>query len=414
MRNGNGGAFALTLTSPLAAEGSQAMRIDFDGTVMGYSGASRAVTASDWAADGLPVRFLFQRTEGTTGDPLVQVISSAGTFSAMLSTVPGYDPDSYEVQDLVVPLELFLGQSWSNPATPTLSGTVQSFDLYVNGGSGTIVVDDVRREAGPSDTTAPTVSIEAGDAAPSGWHLTSPEVTVTAADDGDLAYVEYRTDGGAWVAYTGAVSVPDGVVLIEARATDAAGNVSEVASVTLRVDTAAPQVSVTFPSRRTAAVQASDATSGVATVEYRVGDGRWRSYRGEIRLNHRADSVQVRVSDVAGNVSEATYRLPVASSTSAMVTPWLLRAGRTIPTVWVAITDRDFSVAATGTVTVTVRRGHQVVSTTTAEVTASAWLSVARVQLEPLPRAGSYTVEVSYSGDANVAGSTTSVGVRAR
>lgn len=70
--------------------------------------------------------------------------------------------------------------------------------------------------------------------------------------------------------------------------------------------------------------------------------------------------------------------------------------------------------AADGTVTVTVRRGEAVVATTTQAVSASRWLSTARVRLDPLPSAGLYTIEVAYSGDANVAGSSTTTTVRVR
>ena len=59
---------------------------------------------------------------------------------------------------------------------------------------------------------------------------------------------------------------------VRARATDAAGNVSEIAAAEARVDAAAPTVTASVDTvSRTMTLTASDgAGSGVKTVEYRV------------------------------------------------------------------------------------------------------------------------------------------------
>jgi len=71
-------------------------------------------------------------------------------------------------------------------------------------------------------------------------YRTPVTVTLQGADDrpGDLV-LEYRLDGRDWTAYTGPVDVrPDGDHTIEYRATDAAGNQSEVGSKSFRIDKA--------------------------------------------------------------------------------------------------------------------------------------------------------------------------------
>ena len=61
-----------------------------------------------------------------------------------------------------------------------------------------------------------------------------------------LSSVEYRLDGGEWQTYRNPVSVDEaGDHTVEYRATDRAGNVSEVETVTFTIanpDTTAPEV----------------------------------------------------------------------------------------------------------------------------------------------------------------------------
>ena len=58
---------------------------------------------------------------------------------------------------------------------------------------------------------------------------------------GQAVFVEYRLDGGAWTTYSAPVAVSAaGEHTVEYRATDVAGNVSAVRSVSFKVDAAAP------------------------------------------------------------------------------------------------------------------------------------------------------------------------------
>lgn len=145
-RNVNGGPNTLALVGGLTSDSSShAMQITYDSGDPGYTGISRPLQASDWLADGKPVRLLLQVAPGSTGNILLQVSGTAGTYQVYLKDVPGFDPSSSDVQDLVVPLDLFKGVSWSNPATPTLSGAIQTFDIYFESGKGTVTVDNIRR-----------------------------------------------------------------------------------------------------------------------------------------------------------------------------------------------------------------------------------------------------------------------------
>lgn len=92
-----------------------------------------------------------------------------------------------------------------------------------------------------------------------------------------------------------------------ARATDQAGNVSDVAKAGGKVDSAAPTVTAAADKEeRTLTLTADDGTgSGVASIEYRIGtDGQWATYSKPIAAPSASRAtVYYRATDKAGNVS---------------------------------------------------------------------------------------------------------------
>ncbi|MCB7136042.1 OmpL47-type beta-barrel domain-containing protein [Cellulosimicrobium marinum] len=178
-------------------------------------------------------------------------------------------------------------------------------------------------EEDTGDTTAPTVGTEiSGTQDEDGAYVGSASVMVTATDDGSgVASVEYDLDGAGWTEYTEAVVVDEpGRHTLAYRATDEAGNVSEAATVTFDVveadgsDVVAPDVQHRVYGQRNDAgeylgpaflrLRATDADSGVASVEYQVDGGEWTAYAGQITLRSPgAHTVTYRATDVAGNVS---------------------------------------------------------------------------------------------------------------
>jgi hypothetical protein len=102
-------------------------------------------------------------------------------------------------------------------------------------------------------------------------------VTVVATDEGGsgVASVEHRVGGAAgWTAYTGPVTVPGaGAVTVEFRATDGAGNVSEVGSVQVAAvppGSGAPGIAVSSASVR-AGDRVTVTLTGMPGAEVEVG-----------------------------------------------------------------------------------------------------------------------------------------------
>ena len=94
---------------------------------------------------------------------------------------------------------------------------------------------------GVADVTPPTVSATLSPATPNGangWYTSNVTVTVNATDNGTVASRQRSTDGGAtWVNANTALTIStEGTTTVLYRATDNGGNVSQVGSVTVKLD----------------------------------------------------------------------------------------------------------------------------------------------------------------------------------
>ncbi|MEU3270341.1 Ig-like domain repeat protein [Saccharomonospora sp. NPDC006951] len=178
-------------------------------------------------------------------------------------------------------------------------------------------------EGSQDDTTPPHVMAEvAGQQDGDGNYVGSATVSLTAHDDGSgVDTVEYSLDGGMYTPYTEPVVVSAiGSHTVEYRATDVAGNTSEPGSVSFAVvegepDGTAPTVTAevtgeqddegNYLAAATVVISAEDTESGVATVEYALGDGDFTGYTDPVEVTEPGEhTVRYRATDNAGNVSE--------------------------------------------------------------------------------------------------------------
>jgi hypothetical protein len=176
------------------------------------------------------------------------------------------------------------------------------------------------------DTTPPQVSASvSGDKDAGGNYVGSATVAVSASDtESGVAKVEYALDGGAFTAYSAPVSVNDvGAHTVQFRATDKAGNTSDVGSVKFTVvappgkDTTPPQVSAqatgnqdwawNYVGSATVTISASDKDSGVASVEYALDGQPFAAYAKPLVVKQPgAHTVRFRATDKAGNTSDVS------------------------------------------------------------------------------------------------------------
>src|SRR5699024_497099 len=135
---------------------------------------------------------------------------------------------------------------------------------------------------------------------------------VTATDDVDAdPTLEVNIDEAGWAPYEEPVVFDaDGSHSLEARAIDEAGNVSESAAWSGRIDRTAPEATAAVENARLV-LSATDEASGVAQVEWAAiaAEGEapeaWSAYDEPIEVAPD-DRIAYRASDVAGNTSDVS------------------------------------------------------------------------------------------------------------
>jgi len=147
----------------------------------------------------------------------------------------------------------------------------------------------------------PSVSIATTPGTPaSGWFTGDVTVKV-ATDDGAQAYID--VDSGELRPYTEPVIITgEGTHVVRAIAVGEDGLFSTLKETTVKIDATKPTVTATG-SKGLLTLTASDALSGVGTVEYSVDGTTWAKYTAPVAIAGAPKTVSYRAADVAGNVS---------------------------------------------------------------------------------------------------------------
>src|SRR5207245_2870166 len=138
-------------------------------------------------------------------------------------------------------------------------------------------------------------------------------VSLNATDaSSGVASIFYRVDSGPWETYTGWFSLGDGRHAVEYYATDQAGNTEPAARRNISIDTMPPQSTITptgtvgedgwYTPHVTIWLNATDATSGVANLSYRIDNGSWASYAGPFALGEGRHQLEYYATDFAGHI----------------------------------------------------------------------------------------------------------------
>ncbi|TGO05752.1 OmpL47-type beta-barrel domain-containing protein [Serinibacter arcticus] len=328
-----------------AIEPSQVAAIG-DFTVSGFvAGTTLTTTAHVWVRGTDAVQI-------NTVDP-VDVRTTAGVAPALPPTVTVQYNDGSRSSGIAVTWAQVDPASYAEPGTFEVSGTVAGTDKLA---VATVVVGD--GGTGGEDTVAPLVAITPDPAPTSGWADDDVTVTVTATDAVDDApAIEVAVGDADLAAYTGPVTITnEGQHEVRARATDEAGNVSDVASLTVSIDRTVPTVTATPDTeRRTVTVTGQDALSGIAAVQYRLEVAGqpvptdWTTYAAPVAVGSAATTVHARALDRAGNVSAeqaVAFEAGTASSNIALQAV----ATASVTAGWVTPSNLNDGVAPTGPV----------------------------------------------------------------
>ena len=201
------------------------------------------------------------------------------------------------------------------------------------------------------DLLAPETGVIVSPSTPNGqngWYTTKPTITLSANDNcSGVANTEYSTDGGqTWLSYSGSFIISsEGMTTLLYRSTDRAGNAETAKSITLKIDTIAPVLtlsatpSVIWPANNQIVDvrldgTGSDSVSGLQSVSYVITDeygtplnlplrgltgssSNWtealavEARREGTDLNGRVYVVVATLTDVAGNSSTASIEIVV-------------------------------------------------------------------------------------------------------
>ncbi|WP_211589869.1 PQQ-dependent sugar dehydrogenase [Microbispora sp. H11081] len=221
------------------------------------------------------------------------------------------------------------GSGWQTVTTPLSNAPTGTGKLYVTSTGGVDVDAFTFVGDGVADKTPPTVTATLNPAQPTGengWYQGNVSMTVTATDNGTVASRQYSVNGGTtWANANNAVTLStEGTTEVRYRATDSAGNVSQIGTITVKIDKAAPALTVSGvepgdygnSASITPVFSATDATSGVASVTAAIGDLQvtsgeplplWKLPLGENEL-------VVTAKDNAGHVTEKKSAFTVTTS----------------------------------------------------------------------------------------------------
>jgi len=168
------------------------------------------------------------------------------------------------------------------------------------------------------DIEPPLVQVNlSGTLGSAGWYLSPVEVRLNASDLlSGVASILYLVDRGTWEDYTGPFSiVTEGNHTVRYLASDGAGNTAPERYATFKLDATPPSSDLQleassgsagwYVSNATVTLTATDATSGVHSISYRL-DARdassWQPYASPFTLHDGMHVLEYRATDEAGNV----------------------------------------------------------------------------------------------------------------
>ncbi len=169
----------------------------------------------------------------------------------------------------------------------------------------------------PGDTTAPATTAAVSGPVSGGWYTGPAAVTLTATDEtggSGVAGTQYQLDNATtWTPYTDPMVVSgDGAHSVRFRSTDNAGNIEATKSVEVRIDTTAPVTTATFAPPNHAGwhngavpvtLAATDAGSGVTSVDWSLDGGPWTPYTTTVNVAGDGEhELLYKATDAAGNV----------------------------------------------------------------------------------------------------------------
>ena len=247
--------------------------------------------------------------ESTTFEFNASASSDAETGNAHLVVRWDWDNDSKWDTDWMV--DKVTSHKYGRPGTFTAK-------LEVCDGDG--LLGNTTRLVTVNDSAAPTTALSlTGKQGSGGWYVSKVNMTLSASDAGSgVARTKYWINDGQWQNYTAPVAIPlEGAFMIGYCSIDNAGNQESNKTASVKVDSLAPQIMITSPSKFkpgnvTIAWECNETGSGLGLIETGL-DGAPLVRRNTSAsatftdLKTGEHTLRMRATDNAGNVAEKTF-----------------------------------------------------------------------------------------------------------
>ncbi|HEU4963676.1 MAG TPA: DUF5689 domain-containing protein [Bacilli bacterium] len=193
-------------------------------------------------------------------------------------------------------------------------------------------VEDAKELTIKIDKTAPTSSAKATTSAnDNGWYKDDVSVVLSADDNASgVAKIEWKLNNGVWTTYENQIAITtEGKNTLQYRATDKAGLVEAVKTLTVNLDKTAPTFTLTQDGQTlhnvlidgtvSFALTGKDNLSGVATADMWLDGNKINSNASidALSLGLGTHTVKVRVTDKAGQVTEQQFLFMIESNFDA-------------------------------------------------------------------------------------------------
>jgi phosphoesterase family protein/PKD domain-containing protein len=204
------------------------------------------------------------------------------------------------------------GGPWGLYATPFAITGDGIHHLRYNATNNAGLVEGTHNATIRIDTTPPASRLTlTGTLGQSGWYVSIVSASLAASDaTSGVATLHYRVDNAAWLVYSTPFNLSDGRHALQYYATDVAGLSEPIRSANVSIDTIPPTTSGSlsgtagqagwYVSNVSASLTATDATSGVANISYRLDSGSWAIYAAPLTLGEGRHVLSYYATDVAG------------------------------------------------------------------------------------------------------------------
>ena len=159
-----------------------------------------------------------------------------------------------------------------------------------------------------------------------GWYVSNVTVTINASDNSGIDYVNYSLDG-AWYSSNNAMfsfTLSEGNHEVKCYAVDVNKNAGRIEEAMVKIDTTKPSISYDispaepngkngwYVSNVEISLYASDSTSGIDELSYKIDSGGWQDYDGFFSINIEGEhKIYFKAIDKAGNVAEANVTVKI-------------------------------------------------------------------------------------------------------